>query len=57
MLVLYWVMVAAFLCCVCVGHCYQGIFVLQNVSGCNYYADIFWTEPKFCLWVSHVGSG
>ena len=36
-------------CTLCVGYCYQGIFVIHNVSEFYYYTDIFWTEPKFCL--------
>ena len=33
MLGLYCIMIAAFLHCFCVGHCYQGTFVIHNVSG------------------------
>jgi len=32
MLVQDWVMIAAFLYCVYVGHCHQGAFVIHNVS-------------------------
>lgn len=56
MLVLYWVKIAAFLLCVCVGPCYQGTFVIHNVSGSFLLLYIHFGQNLHFVCVSCVGS-
>jgi hypothetical protein len=54
MLVRYWVMIAAFLHCVCVGHWYQGTFVIHNVSGSFLLLHWYILDGTYILFVSSM---